>query len=257
MTTPDQTRTADVDPFVLTAPARAGQILGSVAVDGLVPVSLAAIAAVLFALDRPALGWVVVFLVAVFVCVDVAMLARSGQSLGGIATGTRVVDRASGAAAGASLLSALFTGRLRTCDVRRGRDPFAPALSPFEFPDTGEAAVPVRTALRGAAPVVELDSGQRFSLETALVLGRSPSAPPDAPAAVYQWPDLSRTLSKSHARLEWDGRLVWVTDLASTNGTVLRTAGAPQPLLSYQRTPLPGDAVLELGDRVVTVKVPA
>lgn len=256
MTTPDQTRTADVDPLVLTVPARAGQILGAAAVDGLVPVSLAAIAAVLFAIDRPVAGVIVVLVVIAYVCADLAMLARSGQSLGGVAAATRIVDRATGAAAGASLLPALFGGRLRARDLRRGRDPFAPALSPFEFPETGESAAPVRTSLRGAAPAVELDSGQRFSLETALVLGRSPSAPADAPAAVYQWADLSRTLSKSHARLEWDGRLVWVTDLGSTNGTALRTAGAPQQLLPHQRTPIPGDATLELGDRIVTVRVP-
>lgn len=257
MTTPDQTRTADVDPLVLTVPARAGQVIGVVAVDGLVPVALAAIAAVLFATDRPGAGTITVLLLLAYVCTDIAMLARGGQSLGAIATSTRVVDGTTGAAAGASLLSALFGGRLRARDLRRGRDPFAPALSPFEFPETSESASAVRTSLRGAAPAVELDSGQRFSLETALVLGRSPSAPADAPAAVYQWADLSRTLSKSHARLEWDGRLVWVTDLASTNGTALRTAGASQPLLPYQRTPVPADAVLELGDRIVTVRVPA
>jgi pSer/pThr/pTyr-binding forkhead associated (FHA) protein len=79
----------------------------------------------------------------------------------------------------------------------------------------------------------------------------------DAPAEVYRWADLSRTLSKSHARLEWDGRRVWITDLASTNGTFVRTAGAPQPLIAYQRTPLAAESVLELGDRIVTVRVPA
>ena len=50
---------------------------------------------------------------------------------------------------------------------------------------------------------------------------------------------------------------MWVTDLASTNGTVLRTPGAPQPLLPYQRTPIPSDAELQFGDRLVTVKAPA
>ena len=90
-----------------------------------------------------------------------------------------------------------------------------------------------------------------------LVLGRNPSAPTDAPADAYRWTDLSRTLSKSHALLEWDGRLLWVTDLGSTNGTALRTSGARQPLLPHQRTPLPAEATLELGDRVVTVRAPA
>ena len=79
----------------------------------------------------------------------------------------------------------------------------------------------------------------------------------DAPAQLHRWVDLSRTLSKSHARLEWDGRLAWVTDLGSTNGTILQAAGVPHPLLPHQRTPLPAEATLELGDRVVVVKTPS
>ncbi|MDW4574015.1 FHA domain-containing protein [Microbacterium sp. M3] len=258
MTTPDQTRTAEVDPLVLTAPAAAGQRVGAFAVDVLPPLALLAIAAVMFAIGQAALGWIAALLAVAAVAAALAMLARTGRSPGGIAAGTRTVDRLTGAAPGTSLLAALFTGRLRQCDLRRGRDPFAPALAPFVFPEPEAAPVtPARGGMRGVAPVVQLDSGQRFSLDSALVLGRNPSAPRDAPSAVYQWADLSRTLSKSHARLEWDGQLVWVTDLASTNGTALRTGGAAQPLLPYQRTPLPPDAVLELGDRVVTVKVAA
>ncbi|MGQ2916521.1 FHA domain-containing protein, partial [Microbacterium aurantiacum] len=129
---------------------------------------------------------------------------------------------------------------------------FAPALAPFAFPD--RAALPPARPVRGRVPVIELDSGQRVSLASALVLGRNPSAPIDAPAEVYQWPDLSRSLSKSHARLEWDGRRVWVTDLGSTNGTFLRTDAGSQPFLAFQRTPVPADATLELGDRELSVR---
>lgn len=258
MTTQDQTRPAHVDPLVLTAPARVGQRIGALVVDALLPVAFAVIAVLFGAGGHAGLAWLFALLALAAIVVAVGMVARTGRSLGRIAAATRTVRRSTGAAAGAALLPAFFTRELGTFDVHRGRDPFAPALAPFEFPVLiPAAAAPAPDALRRLAPVVELDSGQRFSLEVPLVLGRNPSAPADAPADEYRWADLSRTLSKSHARLEWDGRLVWVTDLGSTNGTVLRTAGAPQPLLAFQRTPLPADATLELGDRVVAVRAPA
>ncbi|TDN91333.1 FHA domain-containing protein [Microbacterium sp. BK668] len=255
MTTLDHTTPAAVDPLILTAPARAGQRVAALAVDVLVPVAVAAVAALLFRTGVPAAGWILALLTLALVFGTTAALGRSGRTPGRLAAGTRTVERSTGAAAGASVLAKLVSGRLGTYDIHRGRDPFAPALAPFAFPARQPAAVtPARTSL---SPVVELDSGQRFPLHGPLVLGRNPSTPADAPAEVYRWADLSRTLSKSHARFEWDGRVVWVTDLGSTNGTFVRTASGAQPLLAHQRTPLPADAALELGDRVVTVRVPA
>ncbi|MEZ3162009.1 hypothetical protein AB1K54_15950 [Microbacterium sp. BWT-B31] len=70
------------------------------------------------------------------------------------------------------------------------------------FPDAAPAPVATVTATRLRAPVVELDSGQRIQVEGVLVIGRDPQTPADLPAHLYRWPDLSRTLSKSHARLE-------------------------------------------------------
>lgn len=254
MSTQDPMRLADVDPLVLTTRARGGQIVGALAFDALVPLACVVAAVVAFATGTFALGWVLVVAAVVILVVTVAQLARTGRTLGALALGTRTVRRATGAAAGTSVLPALFTGGLGTFDLKSGRDPFAPALAPFQFPERApEAERPSRPS-RGHAPVVQLDSGQRLALESALVLGRNPSAPADAPAEVYQWPDLSRTLSKSHTRLEWDGRRVWVTDLGSTNGTHLRSGGASQPLLPFQRTPVPAEVTLELGDRVITVR---
>ena len=258
MTTQDQTRPADVDPLVLTAPAHAGQRAAAFALDVGVPVLLAVAAGFLFAGGSTTLGVVVVLVALAWIGIAVGLVARSGLSLGHIAASTRTVRRSTGAAAGASLLPAFFSGGLGTFDVRRGRDPFAPALAAFEFPPPEPA--PLVRALPGltpSTPVVVLDSGQTFSLDSPLVLGRNPSAPVDAPAQLHRWVDLSRTLSKSHARLEWDGRLAWATDLGSTNGTILLADGVPHPLLPYQRTPLPAQATLELGDRLVIVKTPS
>lgn len=254
MSTPEPMRLADVDPLVLTSRAKGGQIVGALALDAVVPFACAVAAVVAFVAGRAALGWILLIATIALVSVTLAQLARTGRTLGAVAVGTRTVELSSGAAAGARLLVAMFTGALRTFDLKNGRDPFAPALAPFHFPEPKSKPTSPTRPVRGRAPVVQLDSGQRLALDSALILGRNPSAPADAPAEVYQWPDLSRTLSKSHTRLEWDGRVVWVTDLGSTNGTHVRNGSASQPLLPFQRTPLPAEVVLELGDRVVTVR---
>lgn len=251
-TTHDQIRPTDVDPLVATAAARPGQRVGAFAIDAVLPIAAGTPAIIAFVAGRPALGWMLLLIGIGALGFTVRALARTGRTPGRHAVGTRTVRRSTGAAA-ASLLPALVRGDLGTFDIRRGRDPFAPALTPFAFPEQATVQTAPRGPVRGQAPVIELDSGQRLPIASAVVLGRNPSAPADAPADVYQWPDLSRSLSKSHARIEWDGRLVWVTDLGSTNGTFLRAGGASQPFLPFQRTPIPAEAVLELGDRVVTV----
>ena len=251
--THDSLRLADVDPLVFTERARAGQIVGAVALDVVMPLALLAAGIVVIVAGPPALGWLVVVAAVALLAVAVWLLGRTGRTLGAATVDARIVRRTTGAAAGASALGALVTGKLGMFDLRKGRDPFAPAIAAFQFPDAAPTAGPSR-ARRGMVPTLLLDSGERLTLDTALVLGRDPSAPADAPAEVYRWADMSRTLSKSHVRLEWDGRQVWVTDLGSTNGTFVRGAGASTPHLPHQRTPVPTAVVLEIGDRTLTVR---
>ncbi|MFF8186649.1 FHA domain-containing protein [Microbacterium sp. NPDC016588] len=250
--THDPLRLADVDPLVFTERARGGQIVGAVALDVVMPVALLAAGIIVIVAGQPALGWVFVLAALALLAVAVWLLGRTGRTVGVATVDARIVRRTTGAAAGAGALWALASGKLAMFDVRRGRDPFAPAIAAFQFPEA-VAPTPSR-ARRGMVPTLLLDSGERLTLDTALVLGRDPSAPADAPAEVYRWADMSRTLSKSHVRLEWDGRQMWVTDLGSTNGTFVRGAGASTPLLPHQRTPVPTDVVLEIGDRTLTVR---
>ncbi|AZC12562.1 MULTISPECIES: FHA domain-containing protein [unclassified Microbacterium] len=253
MTTQDSLRLADVDPLVLTARARAGQLAGAIFIDLAAPL-VAAIGGILaLVTGAPALGTALLVISAILVAVTAWQFARSGRALGGLAVGLRTVKAPTGAAAGRSFLPALLRGQLETFDLRRGRDPFAPALAPVTFPQAPAPTPRPRSAARGGVPLVRLDSGERLSLESALILGRTPTAPADAPAEAFQWPDLSRSLSKSHARLEWDGARLWVTDLGSTNGTFIRTAGNRHPLIAHQRTPLPLPAEIDLGDRSLSV----
>jgi len=249
-----------VDPLVLTVPAAPAQRIAAFTIDIAVTVSLVAAGILCAGFGAPAGAWVLLSAAAVFVGGSLVALALTGRTLGALAAGIRSVERASAATSGGRLPADILTGRLRTFDLRRGRDPLAPALASFRFPEQPANAAAPPAPRRGELQrpaIVTLDSGQRLPLESTLVLGRSPVATPDAPSPVFQWLDLSRTLSKSHARLEWDGRRTWITDLGSTNGTALRTTAGDQPLIAHQRTPLPPVAVLALGDRLLTIAVPA
>ncbi|MDF2492122.1 MAG: hypothetical protein K0Q58_700 [Microbacterium sp.] len=85
-----------------------------------------------------------------------------------------------------------------------------------------------------------------------IVLGRNPN--PTEPGVQYvAVSDEGRTVSKHHARLEWDGQVWTITDLGSTNGVAVVAAdGAEQTL------PAEGAAsVIErfvLGDAVVVLR---
>lgn len=246
-------RLADVDPFVSSERARAGKIAGALALDVVMPVALLVAGIVVVTAGPPAPGWFLIVIAVGLLAVAAWLLGRTGRTLGASTVDARIVHRETGVAAGSAALWALASGKLAMFDLRRGRDPFAPAIAAFPFPDAAPTgSTPGRR--RGMVPTLLLDSGERLTLDTALILGRAPSAPADAPAEVYRWADMSRTLSKSHVRLEWDGRQVWVIDLGSTNGVFVRGDGAATPLLPHQRTPVPTGVVLEIGDRTLTVR---
>lgn len=106
--------------------------------------------------------------------------------------------------------------------------------------------------------VIALDDGQRFEIRGTTLVGRNPR--PDALETVdylVSVNDMSRSVSKTHASFRWDGQVLWVTDRASTNGTVIAhpdgqrvtvPAGAEHPAH-------PGGRV-ELGERIVQIETP-
>lgn len=82
-------------------------------------------------------------------------------------------------------------------------------------------------ARRLKRPVWELvpASGAPLPLTSdVVILGRRPAADPTFPRAqLLAVPDTARTVSKTHARIELRGERWLITDLASTNGVLLRT----------------------------------
>lgn len=180
-----------------------------------------------------------------------------------------------------------------TADLRRGRDPLTPAHAPIalaeqhlatgrspsaaERPRPGEgqdpAGQPVETGAaprrrrHGARPsaVGEIagpsflsarlvfDSGDEVVLDRPLLVGRNPETDA-AGTAVHALPDLSRSLSRTHALFDWRDGLLWVTDLNTTNGSAIVDAdGGVRPLVPGLRTAASIGWRVELGERSLEI----
>ncbi|WP_159501982.1 FHA domain-containing protein, partial [Microbacterium sp. 18062] len=98
-----------------------------------------------------------------------------------------------------------------------------------------------------------LPSGESVPIAArTVVLGRNPN-PTDPGVQYLAVSDEARTVSKHHARLQWNGGAWTITDLGSTNGvSIIDAAGTEHPL------PADGTAsVVErfvLGDAVVVLR---
>jgi hypothetical protein len=117
---------------------------------------------------------------------------------------------------------------------------------------------------RSDAVVIVFDTGRRQVISTSLLIGRSPegvrgSEHRGSPRTEGEQPmlalaDLSRTLSKTHALLEWSGSVLWVTDLHSANGSVLISPdGESRPLVPGIRGAAAIGWTVKCGSRSFTV----
>lgn len=195
----------------------------------------------------------------------VARMAR-GRSLGHLLMGLRTVDDLAAASPGVSGLHGRST---LTADLRRGRDPLTSSVGelavdrirlqhPGRADDVGAGAAPmppIDDAAGAAAVLLVLDSGESHRLERSVLVGRLPQADDDAAHDLLPWPDLSRTLGRTHALLEWSGTTLWVTDLGSPAGSsIVDHRGARQPLVSGMRGAAAPGWTVELGSRRITVR---
>ena len=113
------------------------------------------------------------------------------------------------------------------------------------------ADVPARQPARGR---VRLSTGQVVELERPVIIGRRPRSPR---ASGSELPTLIAVdspqgdISRSHVEIKAEGEHVLVTDLATTNGTVLRRGGQ-EPVRLHPNEPtmvVTGDTI-DLGDGV-------
>jgi len=94
---------------------------------------------------------------------------------------------------------------------------------------------------------IRLDDGRVLALDRPILIGRDPAAQPDAvPLALA---DGTRSVSKTHARVEVSDGVVLVTDLHSTNGVVIVSDGEPETCRPGVPTVVPTRATVRFGDR--------
>ena len=104
--------------------------------------------------------------------------------------------------------------------------------------------------------VLRLSVGDMISLDRDVVMGRNPK--PDFPGAdgeerphVVRLPSLDGDISRTHLRVTLDGWHVLVTDLNSTNGTLVTLPGRePEQLRPGQPMPIKPGTVVTLADGI-------
>lgn len=102
------------------------------------------------------------------------------------------------------------------------------------------------------------NDGTRQPIGVPVLIGRAPSAERHDPASVLvRVPSPSHDISRTHLMVDHDGASVRVTDLHSTNGTIIIQPGsAPQRLSPGQTVAVAIGSVIDLGDGVTIDVVP-
>lgn len=108
-------------------------------------------------------------------------------------------------------------------------------------------------APRLPAVTLRADDGTERVVTGPVVIGRNPAAGQGEVQFVLK--DETRSMSKTHLRLDGTGSDITVTDLGSTNGSaIVRADGSRESLVPNTPTVLPEGAALALGDRTLTVE---
>lgn len=92
-----------------------------------------------------------------------------------------------------------------------------------------------------------LESGDSVEIEADVaILGRNPRGEFSRRDQIVRIPDAHKTISKTHAKLEWVDDGWFITDLESTNGVTLGTADDEVEITPNTATPLDGPFALGL-----------
>lgn len=105
-----------------------------------------------------------------------------------------------------------------------------------------------------SAVVLEVESGERYTVDTKALVGRNPQAPDGSGWILIKVEDPTRSVSKTHAELGVDTAGLWLTDRGSTNGTVVSAPGLPPRVAEPGvRVRVPVGSTIHVGDRRVVV----
>ncbi|MEU4360777.1 FHA domain-containing protein [Promicromonospora sp. NPDC023987] len=195
---------------------------------------------------------------------------RTGRTPGTLVTRTRYVDKLNGTPPG----SGRWPGaQIAVVDLGERR-PAAPAASAARTALAGGAATP--SAPRGAPgtptrpppptqqpgpphrpSAVLTDGTHRIEIASTVLLGRRPRPQPnEAVGTVVELTDPTRSVSATHALLDWDGATLWLVDRGSTNGSwVVRADGARERARTGVPLAVPAGCAVQLGNRSFRVEV--
>lgn len=134
--------------------------------------------------------------------------------------------------------------------------PAVPEAAEPEWDSTRMSARDVRAMdpAPDVSVVLELESGERRTVDRPTLVGRNPQAPDDGPWTLVAVDDPTRSVSKTHAELRVDPSGLWLTDRGSTNGTVVSVPGSPPRVAEPgARVRVPVGATIHVGDRRLVV----
>jgi hypothetical protein len=114
---------------------------------------------------------------------------------------------------------------------------------------------PPRPAVRAA--VLMFSTGETFTVTGSALIGRRPTALDDEVIdKLVTVDDTTRTVSKTHFRVEWHANHFWIADRDAANGVILQRQGAADATLAaWQPHELQHGDVLLIGDVTVTVTI--
>lgn len=136
-----------------------------------------------------------------------------------------------------------------------------PALRAQMSTNTSVDVVGDAPQIRVTGPrTVVLSTGQVIALNRPVLIGRSPSVSRVSASTMPRLvsvPSPKQDISRTHVEIRQDGDVVLVTDLSSTNGTILHVPGlSPRRLYPGMPTLMENDDVVDLGDGV-TIRIEA
>ncbi|MFC0676127.1 RDD family protein [Brachybacterium hainanense] len=113
------------------------------------------------------------------------------------------------------------------------------------------SAIPPVPVLRRTR--LTMDDGIELTSDRVIVVGRNPSA--EGAEKPFIVKDDTRSVSKTHLRVDGTGEQVLVTDLGSTNGSaIVLPDGRREGLDPEVATVLPAGSQIAIGDRILTVE---
>ncbi|WP_062517006.1 FHA domain-containing protein [Demequina gelatinilytica] len=244
--------------------AAAGQVLVAAAAAVLEVALLVGATVLAFVAGGSGIGAFVALIATVLLVLDVVAFVETGAGLAWRAVGISLLAREDDAPVGLGRWWTLPA--VQAVRSRGRRDPIALRSEPLVLPVAGRpggwtrSADAVPTAGGGAPPrpgssaaFLMVDGKVRHTLAATTIVGRRPAAAQPGQATVTL-PDLSRTLSKSHLRIDVDARgAVIAMDLGSTNGSAITMAdGVRRMLAPYERVQVGHHDTVTLGDHALT-----